>query len=280
MLADASQQRNDSRWVMTAEELEQCPSRTDGVSASEEKLRRKQTVLFIESCGTSLKLPRLPILVAKTYLNRFFAVQSLRQHDRFIVAQACLFLAAKVEERPVKLERLVSTCSQVRVRVRVATCSQVRGKPTEKKDVLTAERVLLYSINYDFDIVNLLPISYLEGLLRRIAIDDITQESKRFVEDSHSTSVGLLFTPKKIVSACVFLAFLYLRALPRDKDELKRVFNELNISKPSLSAICTSMAELYVEDASKHRLLADLHENGHIPEAILAKSTIHKSAST
>lgn len=37
-----------------------------------------------------------------------------------------------------------------------------------KNAVLEYERVLLYSINYDFDIVNLLPVTYLEGILREL----------------------------------------------------------------------------------------------------------------
>lgn len=37
-----------------------------------------------------------------------------------------------------------------------------------KNNVLEYERVLLYSINYDFDIVNLLPVTYLEGILREL----------------------------------------------------------------------------------------------------------------
>ncbi|KAJ8609291.1 hypothetical protein CTAYLR_010752 [Chrysophaeum taylorii] len=67
----ADLERSDTRWILSTEELANSPSRRDGIKAEDEKKKRRQTVSFIEECGKKLKLPKLPVVVAETYLNRF-----------------------------------------------------------------------------------------------------------------------------------------------------------------------------------------------------------------
>ena len=90
------------------------PSRRDGMSAHDEKQRRRKTCFFIDECGVRLQLPKLPVMTAQCFFHKFFARESFRRHDRFVVAQACLFLAAKVEESAVSLRSLVRECHGVR----------------------------------------------------------------------------------------------------------------------------------------------------------------------
>ena len=88
--------------------------RDDGMSAHDEKQRRRKTCFFIDECGVRLQLPKLPVMTAQCFFHKFFARESFRRHDRFVVAQACLFLAAKVEESAVSLRSLVRECHGVR----------------------------------------------------------------------------------------------------------------------------------------------------------------------
>ena len=43
-------------WILRPEELEQSPSRKDGVAAALEKGYRRKTCFFIDECGLKLKL--------------------------------------------------------------------------------------------------------------------------------------------------------------------------------------------------------------------------------
>lgn len=53
-------------------------------------------------------------MTAQHFFHKFFQTMSFKRHDRFDVAQACLFLAAKVEEAPASLRAIVATCYRVR----------------------------------------------------------------------------------------------------------------------------------------------------------------------
>lgn len=56
MSGDAEAQRSDNRWIMSAVDIENSPSRRDGIRMEEEKKKRRQTVSYIEECGKRLRL--------------------------------------------------------------------------------------------------------------------------------------------------------------------------------------------------------------------------------
>ena len=87
-------------------------------------------------------------MTAQCFFHRFFAKESFRRHDRFVVAQACLFLAAKVEESAVALKHLVPTCHRVRYAGRAgaeAPADDSDAGRELKRKVLEAERSVLYA---------------------------------------------------------------------------------------------------------------------------------------
>lgn len=67
-----------------------------------------KTIWFLEDIGKYLKCNRRIVSTASVYFHRFFVFHSFYTNDRFDVALACLFLASKVEEWPVKLDILIS----------------------------------------------------------------------------------------------------------------------------------------------------------------------------
>jgi len=90
------------------------------------------------------------VATAQAFFHRFFAQQSFKKHDRFLVVQACLFLASKVEETPQKLQTLLVACHQVKgdsshdgLDVKSKEYTQVRDK------ILLTERVLLHTMSFD-----------------------------------------------------------------------------------------------------------------------------------
>jgi hypothetical protein len=69
---------------------------------------RYKTTWFLEDLGKYLQCNRRIVSSASVYFHRFFVFHSFQTNDRFDVALACLFLASKVEEWPIKLDVLVS----------------------------------------------------------------------------------------------------------------------------------------------------------------------------
>ena len=121
------------------------PSRRDGMSAHDEKQRRRKTCFFIDECGVRLQLPKLPVMTAQCFFHKFFARESFRRHDRFVVAQACLFLAAKVEESAVSLRSLVRECHGVRYAGKSRAPLDESSERDVKRAVVMAERAVLYA---------------------------------------------------------------------------------------------------------------------------------------
>ena len=115
------------------------------MSAHDEKQRRRKTCFFIDECGVRLQLPKLPVMTAQCFFHKFFSRESFRRHDRFVVAQACLFLAAKVEESAVSLRSLVRECHGVRYAGKSRAPLDESSERDVKRSVVMAERAVLYA---------------------------------------------------------------------------------------------------------------------------------------
>lgn len=67
------------QWSFTSEEVESSPSIIDGLSPSEERLRRAKGVNFIYQAGVMLDLPQITLWVAGVFFHRFYMRFSMVQ---------------------------------------------------------------------------------------------------------------------------------------------------------------------------------------------------------
>lgn len=81
-----------------------------GVPWDVEQQLRRTTCSFIEDLASLVGIPDAPTVTAQLYVQRFYVLHSFYKHDRFLVATAALFLAAKTEEFPIKV-RLLTECA-------------------------------------------------------------------------------------------------------------------------------------------------------------------------
>ena len=98
-------------WIFTETFLRQSASRQDGISFEKENNLRSKTIWFLEDVGKQFnqKINRKVISCACTFFHRYYAFHSFQAYNRFNLALACLLLASKVEECPMKLKDIVST---------------------------------------------------------------------------------------------------------------------------------------------------------------------------
>ncbi|OXB74647.1 UNVERIFIED_CONTAM: hypothetical protein H355_016360 [Colinus virginianus] len=82
-----------SRWFFSREQLDNTPSRRCGVEADKELSYRQQAANLIQDMGQRL--------------NVFYMHHSFTKFNRNIISPTALFLAAKVEEQPRKLEHVI-----------------------------------------------------------------------------------------------------------------------------------------------------------------------------
>ncbi|PIA44841.1 hypothetical protein AQUCO_01700436v1 [Aquilegia coerulea] len=89
----------DDVVFMSRDEIERLsPSRKDGIDSYRETYLRYSYCAFLQNLGMRLELPQTTIGTAMVLCHRFFIRRSHACHDRFLIATAALFLAAKSEE--------------------------------------------------------------------------------------------------------------------------------------------------------------------------------------
>ena len=99
--------------------------------------------------------------------QRFYAVHSFKDHDRFEVTVACILLAAKAEESPRKLKMVIQKCHCLKTML--VNKSDKIGSLDEnsqefirlKERTLLLERVILHTIGFELSIDH--PHKFLEG---------------------------------------------------------------------------------------------------------------------
>ncbi|XP_031477706.1 uncharacterized protein LOC116248843 isoform X2 [Nymphaea colorata] len=103
-----------SEGFMSREELERCsPSRKDGIDSNRETYLRYSYCSFLQNLGLRLELPQTTIGTAIILCHRFFVHRSHACHDRFLIATASLFLAAKSEETPCPLNTVLKAAFEI-----------------------------------------------------------------------------------------------------------------------------------------------------------------------
>ncbi|KAI1899763.1 hypothetical protein AGOR_G00065100 [Albula goreensis] len=98
---------SSSRWFFTRDQLETTPSRRCGVEPDRELSYRQQAANLIQDMGQRLNVSQLTINTAIVYMHRFYMYHSFTKFHRNIISPTTLFLAAKVEEQPRKLEHVI-----------------------------------------------------------------------------------------------------------------------------------------------------------------------------
>uniref|UniRef100_A0A1A8HGZ0 Cyclin T2a n=1 Tax=Nothobranchius korthausae TaxID=1143690 RepID=A0A1A8HGZ0_9TELE len=96
-----------TKWLFSREQLENTPSRRCGIEADSELSYRQQAANLIQDIGQRLNVSQLIINTAIVYMHRFYMIHSFKKFHRNIISQTTLFLAAKVEEQPRKLEHVI-----------------------------------------------------------------------------------------------------------------------------------------------------------------------------
>jgi hypothetical protein len=207
-------------WRFTEEEVERPPTVVQhGWALGREREQRQRCCLFIADVGATLRLPQLSISTAHVFFHRFYMVASMADHEPYLVATACLFLAAKVEDSPKKLREVTE---------RAAEQLAVLGDAARDVDsqVVAAEYCLLQTLAFDLFMEHpYAAVLHLVPTLPTAAVaptdapadcaarrEELAQAAWNFLNDSFSSVACLRFDGPTVAAACVFLALLYCHA--------------------------------------------------------------------
>ncbi|GAB5365405.1 hypothetical protein AAMO2058_001054900 [Amorphochlora amoebiformis] len=190
--------------LVTYSQLENSPSRQDGISFVRENEMRRKCVALMQEAGIRLQLPHQAICTAVHYYHRFFTLCSMANHSLLLTAQTCLFIASKVEETSRRVRDILNTTYRLQ---------NPEKKPLQvtqeywnmKEDVVLHEQICLRVLGYN--LTSRHPHHYVLHFLKDL---DGTEElgilAWSLLNDSLRTTLCLQYAPESIACASIYLA--------------------------------------------------------------------------
>ncbi|GJJ76759.1 cyclin L [Entomortierella parvispora] len=197
--------------LLTLEQLQQTPSRADGISEEQEDNLRQLGCHLIQTAGMLMKLPQVAMATAQILFQRFFYQASLQKFAVRDISMGSIFLAAKVEECPCRLSDLINVIDHL--------CKKFRRKALDplpqfgqefydlKNATVIAEMQILKKLAFNVHVQ--LPYAIMVNYLRVLDLTDhstIPQRAWSFLNDGLRTSVYICYQPPTIAASVIWLA--------------------------------------------------------------------------
>uniref|UniRef100_A0A0A9X9R7 Cyclin-T1 n=1 Tax=Lygus hesperus TaxID=30085 RepID=A0A0A9X9R7_LYGHE len=196
----------DEKWYFTKEQLMCAPSRKYGYDADKELSCRQQAANFIQDMGQRLQVTQLCINTAIVYMHRFYMFHSFTQFHRNHMASAALFLAAKVEEQPRKLEHVIKVSQICLHRDMAPPDVKSQAYNEQAQELVVNENILLQTLGFDVAIDH--PHTHVVKCCHLVrASKDLAQTSYFMASNSlHLTTMCLQYKPTVVACFCIHLA--------------------------------------------------------------------------
>nr|XP_020470545.1 cyclin-T2-like isoform X2 [Monopterus albus] len=202
----AASRASSSKCFFTREQLDNTPSRRCGVEPDRELSYRQQAANLIQDMGQRLNVSQLTINTAIVYMHRFYMHHSFTRFHRNIISPTTLFLAAKVEEQPRKLEHVIKVAH---------ACLNPQESPQDTKsnaylqqaqELVILESIVLQTLGFEITIEHPhTDVVKCSQLVR--ASKDLAQTSYFMATNSlHLTTFCLQYKPTVIACVCIHLA--------------------------------------------------------------------------
>ncbi|XP_067687687.1 cyclin-T2-like isoform X1 [Haliotis asinina] len=194
------------RWIFTKEQLQNTPSRKGGIDYAKELAYRQQAANLIQDMGQRLQVNQLCINTAIVYMHRFYMFQSFHRFHRNVIAPACLFLAAKVEEQLRKLEHVIKVARTCLNRDAPPLDTKSEAYLEQAQELVVNENILLQSLGFDIQVDH--PHTHVVKTCQLVrASKDLAQTSYFLATNSlHLTTMCLQYKPTIVACVCIHLA--------------------------------------------------------------------------
>jgi len=245
-------------WYWDKKELDNSPSRKQGVTPENESRYRREGARFIYKLGQNMKLHHDTLASAAVFYHRFYQIHSFYKfRSRYVTATCCLFLAGKVEETPKKWTDLIKGARAI---LQPAQFAQFGSLEEAKDELMAMERVLLQTIKFDFNVehAHKYIIQYCEELREDLqkSIDDekvkeMVQQSWNFANDSYYTNLCLQWEPQIIAICMIYLAgkIQKVQALGYQTQWWEKFIPDLD--RDLIESVCHQVLDIYSKPNAK-----------------------------
>ncbi|XP_063739774.1 cyclin-T1 isoform X2 [Eleginops maclovinus] len=198
----------NNKWYYTREQIDNNPSRRAGLDPDKELSYRQQAANLLQDMGQRLNVSQLTINTAIVYMHRFYMVQSFTRFHRNVISPAALFLAAKVEEQPRKLEHVIKVAHACLNPQDPSPDVRSDAYLQQAQDLVILESIILQTLAFEITIDH--PHTHVvkcTQLVRVPASKDLAQTSYFMATNSlHLTTFCLQYSPPVVACVCIHLA--------------------------------------------------------------------------
>ncbi|CDH56764.1 cyclin-like protein [Lichtheimia corymbifera JMRC:FSU:9682] len=198
--------------IATLEQLENVPSRKEGISEEQEEQLRMFGCELIQSAGILLKLPQVAMGTAQVLFQRFYYMASLKQFGILEIAMGAVFLAAKVEESFTRLSYVVTVFDHLQRRTRnepmYPPLDQFSQRAYELKNMIVASEMQILK-HLGFHVHVQLPYGVLINYLRILGQEEnqaVASRAWNYLNDGLRTKVYATYDPPVIACAAIWMA--------------------------------------------------------------------------
>ncbi|XP_033825805.1 cyclin-T1 isoform X5 [Periophthalmus magnuspinnatus] len=195
-----------NKWYFTRQQIDNNPSRRAGLDPDKELSYRQQGANLLQDMGQRLNVSQLTINTAIVYMHRFYMVQSFTRFHRNIVSPAALFLAAKVEEQPRKLEHVIKVAHACLNPQDPSPDVRSDAYLQQAQDLVILESIILQTLAFEITIDH--PHTHVVKCTQLVrASKDLAQTSYFMATNSlHLTTFCLQYSPPVVACVCIHLA--------------------------------------------------------------------------
>ncbi|XP_068999657.1 cyclin-T1 isoform X2 [Embiotoca jacksoni] len=198
----------NNKWYYTRQQIDNNPSRRAGLDPDKELSYRQQAANLLQDMGQRLNVSQLTINTAIVYMHRFYMVQSFTRFHRNVISPAALFLAAKVEEQPRKLEHVIKVAHACLNPQEPSPDIRSDAYLQQAQDLVILESIILQTLAFEITIDH--PHTHVvkcTQLVRVPASKDLAQTSYFMATNSlHLTTFCLQYSPPVVACVCIHLA--------------------------------------------------------------------------
>ncbi|XP_053473040.1 cyclin-T2b [Ictalurus furcatus] len=198
--------RGSTKWLFTREQIENTPSRRCGIEPDRELSYRQQAANLIQDMGQRLNVSQLTINTAIVYMHRFYMLNSFTKFHRNSIFPTTLFLAAKVEEQPRKLEHVIKVAHACLNPQEPPLDTNSNTYLQQAQELVLLETIVLQTLGFEITVDHPhTDVVRCSQLVR--ASKDLAQTSYFMATNSlHLTTFCLQYRPTVVACVCIHLA--------------------------------------------------------------------------
>ncbi|XP_002156574.2 cyclin-T1 isoform X1 [Hydra vulgaris] len=280
------------RWYFTKEDLRNTPSVRDGIEFAKELGYRQQCANLVQDIGQRLQVNQLVINTAIVYMHRFYMFHSFQSMHRNAMAPCFVFLAAKVEDQPRKLEHVLKVSHMCLHKDKLPLDTKSDDYMQLSAELVNNESILLQTLGFEVSIDH--PNTYVVKCAQLVkATKDLAQTAYFLATNSlHLTTFCIQYKPTVVACVCIYVSCLWASyVIPETEGKNWFEFIENTTTKKQLEDLSSYFIKIL--DSSPTRLKKRLTSGGAVvykdgkvmpkkleeTDSTVAKATVNNSKS-